>query len=954
MIRGLLAGKGVRPRSLAFWSWNGALEPSLLKEQIAFLERKGFGGFIIHARSGLTAEYLGQEWMDAVALSIDEAKARGMQVWLYDDFGFPSGFAGGKLLRREEYHDRYLTCRENDGFDAGALANYRREGNRLRRVTENEGTYRYIAVYEHISPSTADILDPAVTEAFLQETHERYYARFGAEFGKTVKGFFTDEPQYFRAGQPYTKMLAPFFRREYGMNFADGAALLFYECEGYETFRYRYWQALQTLFLDNYAKKVYDWCCAHGAMLTGHAFEEMSPSAQLLGCAGVMPFYLYEHMPGIDWLGRRAGDGISSRQVASVAAQTGRRDILTESFAGCGWDATPAELKQIADFQFADGVNVLCDHLVPLSMRGQRKYDYPAFFHPVSPWVRAHFERFNRYFDRLGALLAGSEERVCTAVFHPVKSCYLFCKRGAASAEPEEIDASLRRVSAQLHQRGVAFHFLDEEVAARLHAHAEGGVLCVGACRYTHLIFPRTNSVTKHSARLLADFLAGGGKVLFYEGVPDRLEGEPHDFAALHSNVSMDEIAAQVQYTFGGTHELHTTVRTAGAQTFIYAYNASAQAAHVHLMENGRPVGVREVDPDTLHERTLRELTFEPGQARLLLPEKGAGRAREEPPVEEVTLGGRFSVVESGDNFLPLDRAAYSADGEHFSQEMPLPALFSQLLEERYRGQIWLRYTCSVQVLPPSVRLCYEGADIVRAWCNGRLLAPQLCANVPAAEHLMWADVAPFLRIGRNEIVLQGCFSQSERVYSVLFGAATESARNCLTLGTEIESVWLAGAFGVRAAQYVREGALCRADGFTLTALPAETGELTEGGFPFYCGEIALCRQLTLPHGRIRLRVPGRFSAAQVRVNGQETGTLFFGRTADLSPWARAGINEIELRLFISPRNLLGPHHTKACELDMVRPRNFTFEGGFRGGVCADYEPSYALVRQGIFTKESI
>lgn len=57
-----------------------------------------------------------------------------------------------------------------------------------------------------------------------------------------------------------------------------------------------------------------------------------------------MPFYEYEHIPGIDWLGKETERPLAAKQVGSVAAQLGKKQVLTETFGCCGWDVSPAEL----------------------------------------------------------------------------------------------------------------------------------------------------------------------------------------------------------------------------------------------------------------------------------------------------------------------------------------------------------------------------------------------------------------------------------------------------------------------------------------------------------------------------------------------------------------------------------------------------------------------------------
>ena len=85
-------------RCIPFWSWNGEVEETELLRQIDDMKRVGIGGFIIHARLGLTIEYLGEKWFSCVSVCLKRARALNLSVWIYDENGFPSGFAGGKLL----------------------------------------------------------------------------------------------------------------------------------------------------------------------------------------------------------------------------------------------------------------------------------------------------------------------------------------------------------------------------------------------------------------------------------------------------------------------------------------------------------------------------------------------------------------------------------------------------------------------------------------------------------------------------------------------------------------------------------------------------------------------------------------------------------------------------------------------------------------------------------------
>ena len=56
-----------------------------------------------------------------------------------------------------------------------------------------------------------------------------------------------------------------------------------------------------------------------------------------------------------------------------------------------------------------NGVNLMCQHLIPYTECGTCKYDYPAHYSHINPWVKEDFKEFNDYFTRLGYLLANGK-----------------------------------------------------------------------------------------------------------------------------------------------------------------------------------------------------------------------------------------------------------------------------------------------------------------------------------------------------------------------------------------------------------------------------------------------------------------------------------------------------------------------------------------------------------------
>ena len=93
-----LADPGNHYRPITFWSWNNLLTEEELRRQIREQKSAGMGGYFMHARAGLRTPYLGEEWMRAVDVCVQEGKAQGIDAYLYDEDGWPSGFAGGLVV----------------------------------------------------------------------------------------------------------------------------------------------------------------------------------------------------------------------------------------------------------------------------------------------------------------------------------------------------------------------------------------------------------------------------------------------------------------------------------------------------------------------------------------------------------------------------------------------------------------------------------------------------------------------------------------------------------------------------------------------------------------------------------------------------------------------------------------------------------------------------------------
>lgn len=935
-------------QAVPFWSWNDKLEPEELRRQIRWMKEMGMGGFFMHARGGLKTEYLSEEWMECVDACADEAEKIGMNAWAYDENGWPSGFVGGLLLEEEENRDRYLSYKIGD-FDADAYASYPMDAEELVRVAEPCGAGEYLNVYLNVSISTVDVTNPKVVKKFLDHTHELYRARYGDDFSKKIKGFFTDEPQLYRWGTAFSQMLPGYFQEQYQQDIRDNIGLLFVEKKGYRQFRHRYWRACQQLLMKNFGKQVYDWCEENGVKLTGHYVEESTLGYQLSACAGIMPLYKYMHIPGIDWLGRFHSNTLPAHQINSVAKQYGQKQVLTECFGCCGWDVTPMDYKVLAELQYVGGLNLMCQHLMPYSEHGQRKRDYPHHFAEISPWVRDYFRIFNDHFTHLGYLIANSEEYINVAVLHPVRSAYLDYKW--EKDEPyfgvDALDIAFAKQVKMLADHHLGYHFLDETLLSEDGFVKDGKIGC-GLCSYEYLILPTVYTIDETTEKLLREFVEQGGKVLMLDGKPSYVEGDEFDFDYLKSNVTFEEILAAQPYRVDRTDiPVQSHYRTYNGEPYLCVQNyGDTDEYEVNFTFAGDYTSFEQLDLQTL-QRTpvpLKVKLRSHEMKVLFLSRKPAPAVREKKIVH---LNAEHQLLSHTGNYLTLDTVAYSKDGVTYSEQLPCMGVFQQMLAERYEGKLYLKYAFEVKTKPEKLSVVAEIGSLLTAEVNGQ---PISFAKPSQLERNFYeTDIAPLVQPGDNEIIMCLDYYQTEDVYYALFGEnVTESLRNCLVYKTDIEPVYLYGDFGVYAHEGFRPGQkpnVMLGDSFYVDVLTDKIANPVTDGLPFFAGKLRLRQTLTLEDTDVILEFKGKLQAVKVWVNGSEAGLMLMDNRLDISEYTKIGENTVELELTVSNRNLLGPHHVKANEEpEFVSPTIFAMSETWSNGKSQAYRDSYSFV----------
>ena len=358
-----------------------------------------------------------------------------MRLWIVDDAGYPSGFAGGKFttehpeLRMQALVTIEMSARDFDipnfkGFvvatavsSTGETVNILPEHGRLRWNAPGGTWTIHLITHEFrtsptrsdtnpkrvkdTSQSLEDYLDPAATKQFLAFTHEAYKAAVGDEFGKTILGFRGDEPDYSIAGLPWTPAFFSTFEQQKGYDVRPYLAALlqpkaFPLSDALLRAKADYYDVFAALFRDGFFKPQADWCAANHLEYQVHLnHEEME--LQLTHSEG--DFFRdmrYVQIPGIDTIWHQIWtDTISDfpRLASSAAHVYGHARAFTESFAAYRPAPDVTMARYILNEQFVRGINLVETMFYPASSSGRQ----PSAFiqDPAYPALLAYTRRIS-------------------------------------------------------------------------------------------------------------------------------------------------------------------------------------------------------------------------------------------------------------------------------------------------------------------------------------------------------------------------------------------------------------------------------------------------------------------------------------------------------------------------------------------------------------------------------
>ncbi|MEX2724448.1 MAG: glycosyl hydrolase [Candidatus Freyarchaeota archaeon] len=558
-----------------FWFLNNELPEEDIDWFLQELVEKGNSGVFLHPRTGLEVEYLSQSFWGKISYCVEACRRLGLKAWLYDEYNWPSGVVGGRILREHpEYAQHYLDYRR-ERVEAGKMVKIPVNGRLITAVAVSESGDEiislkdkvcvsflefmpqrdnwYVAVFTEKTNSDLffcttcapwarnergylDLLSRDAVRCFINYTHEEYRKRLGKDFGDLIPGIFTDEPANYR-GLPWTGNFLEEFKKRKGYSLEEKMHELAFNVGDYVKTRCDYFGVVSELFSEAFYGQIAEWCRENGLKFTGHLFEEEELETVPRNHGNVYTALKEMDIPGLDWLGVKTGyeeiplikaPCLASKIVSSIAHATGKKSVLCEYGGGNGWNTTLMSLKNLVNYLQATGVNFMNSHAAYLSIKGLRKRDFPPSHFVQEPWWK-HYATFSSYISRLSYLNSSGTHIADVLLLYPLRSLWAeYTLRGKTKAFEDivkyfgMIGTALLRI-----QRDYDILFEDEVLDSLVSV--DGNLLRVADEEFRILILPPMTTIPAQVLKLVKEFFEKGGIVVGLGFLPTNSEAKMND-----------------------------------------------------------------------------------------------------------------------------------------------------------------------------------------------------------------------------------------------------------------------------------------------------------------------------------------------------------------------------------------------------------------------------------------
>jgi len=807
--------KPIEPGLYPFWFWNGDLEENEIRWQIDEMAAKGIKGFFIHSRQGLRRPYLSESFFAMVKAAVQQARKNKMGVHLYDEYPYPSGIAGGEVtlgnpqfyathlvqktydveggsIRIELPRGKVLCCmaylvangevqwkkgidlRESvgivlvdDSYEETGLTAYNRKryfASTPAPTLEAElktGQYRIFVSVQNVVDTHKywgnfiDVLNPEAVREFIRLTHERYYQRFGKDFGSLIQSIFVDETE---AG--WSELLPVRFTQECGYDLLPVLPAL--QDRTHPRHLKVAWDLKQVrykMFCESWEEQISDWCREHDIRYSGEKPSDRFSQLKYMDIPGCDPGHTKAGAERSDFL--RPHLRQNARGCASAAYFYDKEGALTECYHSLGWSGTLLDARLVGEGLLQMGIKYLVPHGFFYSTHGLVKHDAPpTFFFQMPYWPL--FGQLSGRFAKISELMDGTHLDTQMLIVEP-----------SAGMPTREDSAAYESMLHRFMAEHLDFMMVDTDVlkAGRIGK----GVVRIKDIEARLIIVPPMQVIEEPLRNWLAAFTKKGGRVIYCKAPVNEDELVGRILKVVGPSLRMTA-------SHGDARKIHVVTRTDGQRNVWFVRNTSSTEIEVELNSGGplAEISMEESSPallsrvDGRHFRRIR-----PFESFVLEPTK-EHKDMAPPKAVKVRIDGAAKVQPLNKNLVRMydwQMTLLGEDGSH-GQTATVPAmtLAKQLDKGKFRFapaikhffgrvpevklpqfNILYRYALENEYAGP-VSLVMEPGSLVGEWevrVNGERFGAVAFAETDAhVRGSLGVDITAALMKGRNEVAV--------------------------------------------------------------------------------------------------------------------------------------------------------------------------------------------------------
>ncbi len=580
--------------------------------------RYGIGGFMGFFHHNLYQSKSGGR--ERIGPLVEAAAKKNMRVWLADDFGYPSGMAGGRVIAENPaYEVRGLAMVSLEGaglrpavieLPAGAerfvsavlyplidgIPDYPRgqvipAGERRVESSGLAGPWHLSAfatvIRDHdvqAQSTTAqfqhtghypDLLNPDAVARFIANMHAPIVASIGDLSSRTI-GFYANEPNLMQLHWQRTE--APFacvswndqlpgaFLKQHGYVLTPLLGALY---AGEDTVarrvRMHFHQTVADLLAAGFARQIREWCHARGVLSSGHFLLEEHLALHVANYGDYMKFVSEFDVPAID-TGIPNADRVASfnyqfaRFTSSVAVWKERDRtmcLLDPIISGGGRKRLSPAMPLLHN-----SVNMACLYGI-----GEFSAYLPLEARPdgtATGYTVEEYRDFNDYLGRLCLLLRGARSATSVALYYPIaqfQADYRPSRQfyNTSLSNYRRQHGAWDATETALREADIECTIVHPEAVAQ--SVVDQGTMTIGHGSYRYLVLPQLEFIPGPVLEKIRTFEAGGGAVLWVDTKPQAGAYAPDDAAvaaALKAAkiVRTAELAAHITQPYAAPFDL--------------------------------------------------------------------------------------------------------------------------------------------------------------------------------------------------------------------------------------------------------------------------------------------------------------------------------------------------------------------------------------------------------------